>query len=205
VRDPGALTALRRRARAGSVDAKRALGVALTEQSDASLRGEGLQWLGRAAEGGSGEAAFALGKLEMLGAPGVAVDYPRAAAHLRAAAAQHEPRANYYLALMARDGYGREVDLAEAARNLDEAARAGLPAAMFLLANAYREGKGCTRDDKRALELYEAAAEKEHPASIQALAIAYRNGELGLAPDPAKYETMLAELAHSHRHAPPQP
>jgi TPR repeat protein len=209
VRDPGALTALRERARtgsrAGSIDAKRALGVALVGQSDASLHQEGLQWLGRAAEDGSTEAEFVLGKLELLGAPGVAVDYERAAAHLRAAAAQHEARASYYLALMARDGYGQKVDLQAAAQYLDEAARAGLPAAMFLLANAYREGKGVARDEKRAVDLYEAAAEKEHPASIQALAMAYRNGELGLAPDPAKYDSMLAELAHSHRHAPPQP
>jgi TPR repeat protein len=88
---------------------------------------------------------------------------------------------------------------------LEEAARAELAAAMFLLANAYREGDGVVRDEKRALVLYQAAAEKEHPASIQALAMAYRNGELGLQADPEKFESMQAELAHSHRHAPPPP
>lgn len=106
---------------------------------------------------------------------------------------------------MARNGYGQPADSHAAARYLEEAAHAGLPAAMFLLANAYREGDGVARDDRRALALYEAAAEKEHPASLQALAMAYCNGELGLAQDNDKYATMMAELAHSHRHAPLPP
>jgi TPR repeat protein len=106
---------------------------------------------------------------------------------------------------MARDGYGRSTDADAAAQYLQDAAQAGLPAAMFLLANAYREGEGVSRDEKRARELYEAAAEKDHPASIQALAMAYRNGELGLVRDQEKYESMLAELAHSHWHAPLPP
>jgi TPR repeat protein len=74
-----------------------------------------------------------------------------------------------------------------------------------LLANAYREGEGVSKDEKKALSLYEAAAEKDHPESIQALAMAYRNGELGLQPDPTRYESTLAELAHAHRHAPQPP
>jgi TPR repeat protein len=205
VREPRALALLRQRAHAGSVDAQRALGVALVGQSEPDLQKEGLEWLRHAAERGSAEAELVLGKLEMLGGSGVAVDYSRAASHLRAAADQHEPRASYYLALMARNGYGRPTDVHAAAQYLQDAAHAGLPSAMFLLANAYRAGEGVERDEERALALYQAAAEKDHPASIQALAMAYRDGELGLARDQEKYESMLAELAHSHRHAPPPP
>jgi TPR repeat protein len=106
---------------------------------------------------------------------------------------------------MARDGYGQPRDAHAAAMYLQDAAHAGLPAAMFLLANAYRAGEGVERNEERALALYQAAAGKDHPASIQALAMAYRDGELGLARDQEKYESMLAELAHSHWHAPLPP
>jgi TPR repeat protein len=205
VREPLALASLRDLGHVGCVDAQRALGIALVEQEPADLQREGLAWLGRAAEHGSGEAELVLGKLEMLGGSGVVVDYSRAASHLRAAANQHEPRASYYLALMARNGYGQPADVRAAAQYLQDAARAELPAALFLLANAYRNGDGVEHDEKRALALYRAAAEKDHPASIQALAMAYRDGELGLARDKEQYENLLVELAHSHRHAPPPP
>jgi hypothetical protein len=203
-RDLGALSSLRERARAGVLDAQRALGISLSGQSQADLRAEGLAWLATAAEHGSAEAQFALGKLEFLGA-GVPQDYGRALTNLRIAAAEGEPRAHYYLALMARNGHGMPVNRVEAAKHLEEAAKSGIPAAMFLLANAYREGEGVSKNEKKALSLYEAAAEKDHPESIQALAMAYRNGELGLQPDPARYESALAELAHAHRHAPQPP
>jgi TPR repeat protein len=203
-RDLGALSSLRERARAGLLDAQRALGISLSGQSQADLRAEGLAWLATAAERGSAEARFVLGKLEWSGT-GVPLDYSRALANLTLAAAKGEPRAHYYLALMARNGHGMPVNRVEAAKHLEEAAKSGIPAAMFLLANAYREGEGVSKDEKKALSLYEAAAEKDHPESIQALAMAYRNGELGLQPDPARYENMLAELAHAHRHAPQPP
>lgn len=203
-RDLGALSSLRERARAGLLDAQRALGISLSSQSQADLRAEGLAWLRTAAKRGSAEARLALGKLEWSGM-GVPIDYGRALTNLTFAAAKGESRAHYYLALMARNGQGMRVNRVEAAKHLEEAAKSGIPAAMFLLANAYREGDGVSKDEKRALSLYEAAAEKDHPESIQALAMAYRNGELGLQPDPARYESTMAELAHAHRHAPQPP
>ena len=203
-RDLGALSSLRERARAGGLDAQRALGISLSGQSQADLRAEGLAWLSTAAKRGSAEARFTLGKLELSGMR-MPMNYGRALTNLTLAAAKGEPRAHYYLALMARNGQGMPANRMEAAMHLEEAAKSGIPAAMFLLANAYREGEGVSKDEKKALSLYEAAAEKDHPESIQALAMAYRNGELGLQPDPARYESALAELAHAHRHAPQPP
>jgi len=150
-------------------------------------------------------ALLTLGKLELSGESGVAQDYVAARVHLTASAAQGEPRANYYLAVMERNGYGRAPDHTASAKHLIVAANAGIPQAMFLLANAYREGDGVPDDEPRALALYERAAEHDHPESIQALAMAYQNGELGLTRDPARFESAQAELAHAQKHAPPRP
>jgi len=204
-RVPRALEALRQRANSGLVEAQSALGQALCQQSDPALAEEGLAWLRRAANANDARALLTLGKLELSGVSGVARDYSAARAHLVASAGQHEPRASYYLALMARSGDGSAEDHAAAAKYLTSAADAGIPQAMFLLANAYREGDGVPRDEPRALALYEKAAELDHPESIQALAMAYRNGELGLTRDPARADSEQMELAHAQTHAPPRP
>jgi TPR repeat protein len=204
-RVPSALSALRERADRGSVEAQSALGQALCQQSDAGLAQEGQSWLRRAAIANDARALLTLGKLELSGESGVAQDYAAARSHLLTSAAQSEPRANYYLAIMERNGYGGTPDHTAAAKHLSVAANAGIPQAMFLLANAYRDGDGVPRDEPRALALYERAAEHDHPESIQALAMAYQNGELGLARDPARFENAQAELAHAQKHAPPRP
>lgn len=204
-RVPSALAELRRRADQGMVEAQSALGQALCQQRDAALAREGLSWLRRAATANDARALSTLGKLELAGESGVAQDYAAARSHLTASAAQGDAHASYYLALMERSGYGSTPDHTASAKHLAEAANAGIPQAMFLLANAYRDGDGVPRDEPRALALYERAAEHDHPESIQALAMAYQNGELGLARDPARFETAQAELAHAQKHAPPRP
>jgi uncharacterized protein len=130
VGDPGALAALRLRADKGLVAAESALGQALIGQTDSTLAREGLVRLRQAAAVGDAKALLTLGKLEFLGQSGVAQDYALARTHLLSAAAQREPRANYYLAMLARNGYGAPPDRAEAARQLAVAAAAGIPAAM---------------------------------------------------------------------------
>lgn len=204
-REPGALAALRQRADAGMLAAESALGQALSSQADPTLAREGLTRLRKAAAGGDAKALLTLGKLEFVGSSMVTQDYALARTHFRSAAAEHEPRANYYLALMAKNGYGVPTDHGEAARQLALAAEGGIPAAMFLLANAYRSGDGVPKDEARALALYQRAAEHDHPESIQALAMAYQNGELGVPRDAALYQDELQELAHAHKHAPPAP
>ena len=204
-RVPSALAELRKRANDGLPEAQSALGQALSEQSDAALASEGLAWLRRAADANEPRARLTLGKLELLGEHGVKRDYAAARADLLASAAQHEPRASYYLGVMARSGYGGPVDHVLAAQYLTAAADGNIPQAMFMLANAYREGDGVPRDEARALALYEQAADLDHPESIQALALAYQNGELGLERDPAHFAEEQIELAHAQKHAPPQP
>lgn len=204
-RVPSALAALRQRANNGMVEAQSALGQALCQQPDPALAQEGLSWLKRAAAANDAGALLLLGKLELSGEGVVSRDYGAAHAHLLASAEQHEPRASYYLGVMARSGYGAPPDHAAAAKYFSEAADAGIPQAMFVLANAYREGDGVLRDEARALQLYEKAAELDHPESIQALAMAYQNGELGLERDPARFESEQMELAHAQKHAPPRP
>ncbi|MEI9942450.1 MAG: tetratricopeptide repeat protein [Pseudomonadota bacterium] len=204
-RSESALSALRERANAGNVDAESALGQALCQQSDSSLAKEGLAWLRRAAQANDARAQLALGKLELSGEGVVPRDYAAASSHLLAAAEQGEARASYYLGVMARNGYGTPEDHAAAARYLGVAAAHGIPQAMFLLANAYREGDGVPKNEPRALDLYEKAGELDHPGSIQALAMAYQNGELGLARDPNRFQSELAELAHAQKHPPSLP
>ncbi len=204
-RVPSALTELRQRATAGMVLAQSALGQALCQQADPELAKEGLSWLRRAADAKDARALLTLGKLELSGDSGVAQDYAAAQAHLAASAEQHEPRASYYLGVMARNGYGQAQDHAAAAKYFTVAADAGIPQAQFMLANALRDGDGIPRDDARAVALYEQAAEHDHPESIQALALAYQNGELGLERDPARFESEQIELAHAQKHAPPRP
>lgn len=204
VRSDTALKELRTRARAGMVEAQAALGQALCQQSDLTLREEGLAWLRSAAQSKNRAALLTLGRLEFFGSS-LPRDYAAALLHLGAAAQQGEPRASYYLGVMARSGYGQAADHAVAARHLGVAADHGIPQAMFLLANALREGDGVARDEPRARALYEAAAELDHPESIQALAMAYQNGELGLARDPERFQSELSELAHAQRHPPSAP
>jgi len=205
VRDEAALTALRIRTDQGVVEAESALGQALYAQPDAAIAHEGVSRLRRAADSGDAKAQFSLGKLEYLGSAFVSRDCVQSRAHLKRAAEQHEVRAHYYLALLARNGCGAQQDLSEAARELTIAAQGNIPAALFLLANAYRQGEGVSRDEERAVALYERAAEQDHPESIQALAMAYQNGELRLPRDPSRYEQAMQELAHAQKHAPTPP
>lgn len=203
--EPQALRQLRQLARGGSTPARTALGEALLDSRDASLRHEGVRWLEAAAQPADGapgdaRAQLALGKALLLGTGGVARDYPRALHLLRQAADRGDAAAAYYLGLMYRSGYGTAANTALAAHWFDGAARHGIPAAMFMLANAYRDGDGVPRDEARALALYEQAAEHELPEAVQALAMAYQNGELGLARDDAAFRKQWLETAHALKH-----
>ncbi|QHB56186.1 sel1 repeat family protein [Ralstonia solanacearum] len=203
--EPQALRQLRRLARNGSAPAQAALGEALLDGHDASLRNEGMRWLEAAAQpsdDGSGDtrARFALGKALLLGTGGVARDYPRALHLLRQAADRGDAAAAYYLGLMYRSGYGTATNTALAAHWFDQAARNDIPAAMFMLANAYRDGAGVPRDEARALALYEQAAGHELPEAVQALAMAYQNGELGLKRDDDAFQQQWVETAHALKH-----
>jgi TPR repeat protein len=200
-----ALGELRTRAQSGMVEAQSALGQALCGQNDAALSNEGVAWLRKAAQASDAAALFTLGKLELSGSAPVARDYGAAARDLGAAAARGDARADYYLGLIAKNGYGCSADATRAARELSVAADHGIPQAQFLLANAYRDGDGVPRDPARALTLYEKAAEQDHPEAIQTLAMAYQNGELGLPRDDSRCQTQLAELAHAQKHPPPLP
>ncbi len=203
--EPQALRQLRRLARDGSTPARTALGEALLDGRDASLRNEGMRWLETAAQPSDGtpgdaRARLALGKALLFGTGGVTRDYPRALHLLRQAADRGDAAAAYYLGLMYRSGYGTAADTVLAAHWFDHAARHDIPAAMFMLANAYRDGDGVPRDEARALALYEQAAEHELPEAVQALAMAYRNGELGLARDDAAFRRQWLETAHALKH-----
>ncbi|CAJ0786108.1 hypothetical protein R77555_01426 [Ralstonia mannitolilytica] len=196
---PEALQRLRQQARSGSVPAQSALGEALLNAHDGTLRNEGMRWLEAAAPSDM-RAQLSRAKALLLGTGGVARDYPRALQLLRQSADKGDAAAAYYLGLMHRSGYGTPVDPAQAARWFDRAAHQGVPSAMFMLANAYREGEGVPRDEARALALYQEAAEHELPEAVQALAMAYQNGELGLKRDDAAYHQQWIETAHALKH-----
>lgn len=203
--EPRALRQLRRLAGGGSAPAQTALGEALLDGRDASLRDEGMRWLETAAQpsdGATGDARaqLALGKALLLGTGSVTRDYPRALHLLRQAADRGDAAAAYYLGLMYRSCYGTAANTALAAHWFDRAARHGIPVAMFMLANAYRDGDGVPRDEARALALYEQAAGHELPEAVQALAMAYQNGELGLARDDAAFHKQWLETAHALKH-----
>ena len=87
----------------------------------------------------------------------LAGDFDTAFKEWSEAAGEGDPRAQYGLGIMYRNGDGVEADAGKAAEWLGKSAGQGFAGAQFNLAVMYQKGAGVDQDDERAAALYLAA------------------------------------------------
>ena len=145
-----------------------------------------------------------LGKLYFHGANGLPRNHALARPWLQQAASEW-PAADYYLALIEKNGLADAANPERALAALTRAANAGVPHAQFLLAQAYLEGQGVVRDEAKALQLIHLAAEQEYPHALQFLAQAYARGDHGLPRDERQANLLFALTADANRDSPAFP
>lgn len=195
--DLKSLTALKRAAEAGQVEAQLALAKIYVFKQQSQ---QAILWLTQAEEQGNHEAATVLGKLYFQGDAKTPQNY-RAAKHwFEQAQLQHDPVAAYYLGLIYKNGYGTKIQHKQAVHYFQLAAQHQIPSAMYMLANAYQFGDGVNVDLRQALFWYKAAADLELPEAIQELAQIYRYGNAETQADTIAYQKHVLEIGHSLKH-----
>ena len=97
-------------------------------------------------------------------------------------AEQGDPRAQYGLALLYKEGWGTEKDTQKAIEYYQKAAELGHLRAMFDLGLFYQTGELVTQDYSKAIGWYESAAKKGYSAAMYGLGEIYYNG-LGVEED----------------------
>jgi TPR repeat protein len=141
----------------------------------------GVGWHEKAAEAGSAEAQYRLGRFYETGLE-TAPDLVAARLWYSRAAEQGHPTAQLRLALLLQEGLGGPVDLPGAARWYDAAAVQGLPEAQYNLAVLLERGEGIAADPAAAAWLYESAAQAGIAAAAGQLAVMLIDGR-GVAED----------------------
>lgn len=121
---------------------------------------DAMRWYERAAEAGSANAQFLLGRMHEEGAAGRARDLEKAAELYRKAAEQGHALAQFSLALLYQEGRGVPKDPAQAAKWLEAAAQQGLREAQYNLGWLYDRGIGVVPDRETAERWYRAAAQQ---------------------------------------------
>ncbi|MBM3645255.1 MAG: SEL1-like repeat protein [Alphaproteobacteria bacterium] len=124
----------------------------------------GAGWLLRAAQSGSGQAAFNVGVMYERGFV-VARDSTKAVEWYRRAVEANVPTAKHNLALLLRDGKGAARSGREAVDLLRSAARQGMAASMFTLGDTYERGDVVPKDPPLALAWFAITAEFERQAN----------------------------------------
>jgi TPR repeat protein len=130
----------------------------------------GLGWHEKAAEAGSAEAEYRLGRFHETGVE-TAPDPAAARLWYGRAAERGHALAQLRLALLLHRGVGGPVDLAGAVRWYDAAAVRGLPLAQHNLAALLERGEGVEADPVTAARLYDSAARAGIAAAASQLAI----------------------------------
>lgn len=141
----------------------------------------GVGWHEKAAEEGSAEFQYRLGRFYETGLE-TAPDLAAARHWYGRAAEQGHPTAQLRLALLLQEGLGGPVDLRAAARWYDAAAVQGLPEAQYNLAVLLELGEGIAADPAAAAWLYESAAQAGIAAAAGQLAVMLIDGR-GVAED----------------------
>jgi TPR repeat protein len=145
------------------------------------------QWLERACQSGSADAAYELGMLFYTGAPGLAADQRTAMEWFRKADALGSASAAYLLGKNYQNGDdGFPKDPAKAAVFFEHAADRGAPEAMNELAIAYQHGLGVPKDESRAVDLYRRSVDGNYAVAMDNLGVLYRDGLAGLPKDEKK-------------------
>jgi TPR repeat protein len=123
------------------------------------------QWLEfaqKSSEKSSRYGQLALGELYFSGRLGVMLDYDKAVALFRLAAAQGLDMAQWRLGLMYSRGYGVAQDYTEALQLYQLAAVQGYPTALFEVAECYYWGRGVSINDAEAIRWYKRAQAVDH-------------------------------------------
>lgn len=197
-----ALAQIRLAADQGNRPAQRVAAFLYLQKSDVASWQTGIDYARRAAIAGDTEAFFLLGQAYFNGHATLTQmpDYGLARHWFELAAEQGSNRAEYFLGLIYKSGYGIAADPQRASHWFQLAADHGNADAMFMLGNAYAHGEGVKPDAKRARKLYQAAASLEHPLASQTLAIAVAQGELGFSVNQQDADDLLQETGHQLGH-----
>ncbi len=137
-----------------------------------------VEWLQRAADGNDVKAATLLARIYLSQMPnGPARDTEQAAVLLNKAATRGEAEAQYYLALLYKQGEGLPKDLTQAFNWLLASAEQGYIESQYELANAYAEGFGTPKNTPQALRWLSMAADGGHANAQFFLAMAMDQGQ----------------------------
>lgn len=136
---------------------------ARSDDPDAAERRANAKRIREAAEDGDVKAQLALGLMHATGGQGVRHSYKDAAKWFKAASAQGDAHATYYLGVLYSIGKGVDQDSDEALRLFRAAAAKNDPAAMVAIGDAYNDGDGVSEDAKQAYSWYKRAAEMNYP------------------------------------------
>lgn len=134
-------------------------------------------WLEQAVEQNSADAAVLLGRIYLSAEKGSPYDRPERAAELFAnAAARGMAEAQYYLALLKREGHGTEKDLKGAFNWFLAAAEDGYVPAQYELSKALSRGQGTKLNTEQAAHWLRSAAEGGHTEAQFFTAVALDTG-----------------------------
>lgn len=180
--EAAALECYRRGAAMGDTDCMRKLAEPLLAEDK---RGEGMEWLKKAAGAGDPEAAADLGKLLS------STDPKLAATYLLPAAETGVRRAQYDLAMLYLDGKLGRKDPLSAVAWLTEAMNSGDAGMQYKLATLHEQGLGCPVNYANAGVLYTLACNKGHAAAAGRIAFMATEG-LGTRVDPVQAHAYAA-------------
>lgn len=206
VQDAEAIQSLQMAASRGSVVAARTIGKLLVLKADEASVKEGQQWLLKASNDGDARAQLALGKLLLMGAPGITSQPLAALPWFESALKGGQAGAAHYLGLIYRQDLPNQARSPEKALHYFEvAAKAGIADSQFLLGQMIMLGDGTPADPESARKWFEAAAEQDQPEANLQLLMAYSRNELGLQRDADSEARQWMEARHSLMHRPPAP
>ncbi|NDH69638.1 MAG: sel1 repeat family protein [Gammaproteobacteria bacterium] len=130
------------------------------------------QWLElacKSSENSSRYGQLALGELYFSGRLGVMLDYDKAVALFRLAAAQGLDMAQWRLGYMYFRGYGVAQDYTEALQFYQLAAAQGHPGALYMVAFYHKLGRGVPKNEAEAIRWYKRAKKAGHSCAADAL------------------------------------
>ncbi|MBC7490469.1 TPR repeat protein [Undibacterium sp. GrIS 1.2] len=167
--DKSSITTLSRWAKQGFPIAQRELGLVLSVSPNSYI--EAHKWLEKAAAAGDVDAQFEMAEANYKARLGLQQNFVEAWKWYKSAAKQHNSKASFMLARMAKYGEGNPPDLAISVNWLKQSSAEGNAQAMFLLANAYTAGEGVEQDAIKAREWLERSAEGDYPVAIHELSL----------------------------------
>ncbi len=109
-------------------------------------------------------------------------------------AKKNDPKANYYLGMMALNGLGMKKDIPFAYESFHKAALELDPSGIYMMGICYLNGFGVQKNDAKAFEYFQTAAERNlHEAKLK-VAECYETGQ-GTSKNEPKALKIYAELA----------